>query len=180
MLEALNTFPAGAMGVTTPHLYWFDRDTHIMVIADLPNALDLKSVMTSPVVNTTLNLKVASTIGHHLGTWLRTFHTWGSEPAQIRLLNEMNQNKSMRDLKYKITYGTFIEVLQEFPDILGDDAMQLQALREWAAREFEKNPADKDQQGWGLIHGDFWTGKYGHSLLLTINGNYKRANWRRK
>lgn len=160
MLTALNTFPETSFGITTPHLYLFKRQANIMVIADLPNALDVKSILVSPRVNATFNPLVASSIGRGLGAWLRAFHEWGSRPSQLQLLDEMGQNKAMRELKYKITYDSFIRVLQKFPDVLGDDGMLLEEVKIMAAKEFETTTKDKIREGWGLIHGDFWTGKY--------------------
>jgi hypothetical protein len=132
-----------------------------MVMADLPHAVDLKSILVSPQVNTTLTTPVASSVGYGLGVWLRAFHTWGSRPAQIQLLKSLGQNAPMRRLKFRITYDTFIPVLRNFAPILGDDEPILEAVRQMAVEEFEMMPIGTvtAEEGWGLIHGDFWTGK---------------------
>jgi hypothetical protein len=144
-----------------------DRETNTQVYEDLPDTVDLKTVIVSPTASTILTQSVAMAIGRRLGFWLRAFHTWASDTAQSRLRTEIARNEAMRKLKYDVTYGSFINVLENFPDVLGSDKgvrKTLEKARDTAATEFEQHPArnphdEVEEDGWGIIHGDFWTGK---------------------
>jgi len=63
----------------------------------------------------------------------------------------------MRKLKYQIFYDTFTNVLEQFPDILGDYKKTLENVKNIATKEFEKTPNDEQREKWGIIHSDFWT-----------------------
>lgn len=65
----------------------------------------------------------------------------------------------MRKLKYLITYDSFIEVVEQFPEILGGNKKTLENVKDMAAKEFQKMARDMRAEDWGIIHGDFWTGK---------------------
>lgn len=65
----------------------------------------------------------------------------------------------MRKLKYLITYDAFIGNLEQFPDVLQDYKQVLNDLKLMASKEFEKTAGDGEGEEWGIIHGDFWTGK---------------------
>jgi hypothetical protein len=77
----------------------------------------------------------------------------------------IGQNEPMRRLKYLVNYGTFIEILQNFPDIAGssENLTKLQAVRDMAAKELERPPTHGDQFQ-GLLHGDFCMLKYANFL----------------
>jgi hypothetical protein len=65
----------------------------------------------------------------------------------------------MRKLKFLITYERFIQVLRNFPDILEGHRKTLEDVKDLAVKEFEKNIGDEGGDNWGILHGDFWTGK---------------------
>lgn len=165
MLNALKEFHYNSrhIQVKVPHLYLFDRETRTQVLEDIPGVVDLKTIFMSPSANDVLSQPLATSIGRALGSWLRAFHTWISAPAQLQLRAsaEVGTNEPMRKLKYQITYDSFIGVLEQFPDVLGGHGKSLQQVKDIAIREFEKTASDDgdESEEWGLIHGDFWTGK---------------------
>jgi hypothetical protein len=73
----------------------------------------------------------------------------------------------MRKLKRFITYDGFLGVLENYPELLQGRKKTLEAIRDIMAKEFEKPPTEEDEN-WGLIHGDFWSGKYVMSLISLI------------
>ena len=147
-------------GVITPRLLLADRTANLMVMEDVAGMTDLHSIMKSNNANAQVPVPAAAAIGKTLGAWLRRFHEWGSAPEQSILVEKVAQNRSMRNLKLKITYDIFIGVIEDFPDIMGDLRSILDEIRQMAVGEFAKEPGHDSKAGWGLIHGDFWTGKY--------------------
>jgi hypothetical protein len=159
MLNALNNFLYTASVVRVPHLYLFDRDTSTQVIEDIPGVVDLKTVLVSPTANNVLSQSLATSIGRALGSWLRAYHSWTSESVQADLRAAVGCNELMRLLKYHISYATFIKVLEQFPDVLKDHKKTLEDVKAMARKEFEKAPSYEQGEEWGIIHGDFWSGK---------------------
>jgi hypothetical protein len=164
MLRALsnlpNKFTTSEVSAQAPRLYLFNSDTGTQIHEDFPNVLDLKLAVVSPPNHTGLSKALAISIGHALGRWLRSFHTWTGLPDQSSLQKEISGNKSMRDLKYRIYYDFFIGVIENFPDVLEGHRQTLEAVKDMATKEFEKTEDDeRDGDDWGIIHGDFWSGK---------------------
>ncbi|RWA07377.1 hypothetical protein EKO27_g7716 [Xylaria grammica] len=158
MLDALNDFPSGVVGVKAPRLYLFIHDTNIQVLEDFPTAVDLKSLFVSPTRNSILTAPVAATVGYSIGAWLRSFHDWSmSSNAKLR---DVGNNEPMRKLKYAITYDSHLSVLENnFPALLEGHRSALEQVKDAATKEFAKRSKDGDEdKNWGLIHGDFWTG----------------------
>lgn len=100
-------------------------------------------------------------IGRDVGSWLRSFHEWSFSSSSSADLKDVGDNEPMRKLKYAITYDSFLKVLENsFPDLLEGHKPTLEQVKEVATKEFEKTSANGDASAdWGLIHGDFWTGK---------------------
>lgn len=159
MLSALNNFPNIASLVRVPHLYFFDHRTNTQVLEDIAGVVDLKTFLVSPASNIVLSRSAATSIGHALGTWLRYFHSWTSAPSQAGLRVEIGTNEPMRKLKYRITYDSFITVLEQFPEVLGDNREKLTEIKENITRDFNRTTMQDQGEEWGIIHGDFWTGK---------------------
>lgn len=161
MLHALKNFHYTSSMVKVPHLYQFDKETKTQVLEDFPVAIDLKSVLVSSAPNSTLSQSLSITIGHALGSWLQSFHTWTSAPSQADLLTKIGDNEPMRKLKFRITYDSFIDEIERFPEVLGVNKEILEKVKGMAIREFEKMAGDLLGVGdeWGIIHGDFWSGK---------------------
>ncbi|KAH6681391.1 kinase-like domain-containing protein [Halenospora varia] len=165
MLNALGSFHNTLTTVKVPHLYLFNKETNTQVLEDIPGVVDMKTILMSPTANDVLSHSLASSIGRTLGSWLRSYHSWASSPSQAALRTEIGDNEPMRKLKYHISYDTFINVLEQFPDVLGDYKKTLEDVKGIATKEFEKTPSDEEGEEWGIIHGDFWTG----NILLPEN-----------
>jgi hypothetical protein len=159
MLDALKNFLYTASAVRVPQLYLFNRDTNTQVLEDFPGVIDLQTFLVGRNDNQVITKSIAISIGHALGSWLRAFHSWTSSSSQSDLSVEIGNNEPMRKLKYQISYHSFIEVLERFPEVLGGYKKTLEEVREMASTEFERTASDGNEKEWGLIHGDFWTGK---------------------
>ncbi|XXG95853.1 hypothetical protein Hte_002124 [Hypoxylon texense] len=117
ILKLLTDFPATTSSVRVPHFYLFDEKTSTQVLQDIPGVVDLKTILASPTANAVLSRSLTTFIGYALGSWLRSFHSW--TPAQSKASAiEIGHNEPMRKLKYLITYGAFIDNLEQFPDVL--------------------------------------------------------------
>ncbi|CZR69204.1 uncharacterized protein PAC_19104 [Phialocephala subalpina] len=162
MLEALDSLKPSStphqFTIKTPRLYLFNRETNTQVHEDFTDTTDLKSVFISQNANDIRSQSVATSIGHALGAWTRSFHSWASAPAQAQLRTEIANNKLMRELKLKITYDSFVGVLEKFPDILGHNREVLEEVKASALGEFGGPVANIGGDYWGIIHGDFWAG----------------------
>lgn len=146
--------------VRSPRLHLFDRETNTQVLEDCSNTTDLKTLLVSPKVKAILPGTSAESIGRDLGLWLRSFHQWTSEPGQASLRATISQNKEARKLKCKITYDSFLKVLEIYPDLAEGHMETLKAVKDAITAEFSLNEPPLGEDGsWGLIHGDFWTGK---------------------
>jgi hypothetical protein len=148
----------GAAVVTTPRLYDFNRDTYTQIHEDFHDATNLTSILLSPNVDQILPESSRQSVGYALGSWLRFFHNWTSEPAQATLRERVGPNKGMRQLKCLITYDSFIEILERHPQTIEGHKETLEAVQTTMKYEFERPPTEGDHIR-GLIHGDFWTGK---------------------
>ncbi|KAK6082666.1 phosphotransferase enzyme family protein [Seiridium cupressi] len=106
-----------------------------------------------------LYLPSPATAGRHLGSWLQSFHTWASAPAQATLRGQMQmlQDDPIGKVKYLLTYDSFFKVLENYPELLEAHQEKLETIRDVLGKEFEKSPKE-DNENWGLIHGDFWSG----------------------
>jgi hypothetical protein len=159
MLDALQAFRTSAVSenmVKTPQLYHFDPKTGTQVLEDLTDTSDLKTVLESPHVTTVLPLSIAETMGRTLGAWLQGFHSWAAEPAQVELGKVIGGNTSMRELRYSISYGAFMEIVQKFPDIWYANKTTLEEVVAMAKAEYATYTGE---QNWSIINGDFWSGK---------------------
>lgn len=130
------------------------------MLQDIPHALDLSEILDTPAADTKVSAVQVTEVGRATGSWLRRFHQWTAEPAQQALAERVAKNKGMRKIKARITCNAFIGVLQNFPDIYEPYADTLGLVRDMATREFERQPGLHDEEdSWGVIHGDFWSGK---------------------
>lgn len=160
-LEAFSfkTHPADTV-VRSPRLYLFDRNTNTQVLEDCSNTTDLKTILISPMVSKILPGSSPASVGHDVGSWLRSFHQWTSEPGQATLRATIRQNAEARKLKRKITYDSFLEILEKYPQLMEGHVEKLRAIKHAMSAEFEVHePPQGDDGSWGLIHGDFWSGK---------------------
>lgn len=162
MLDALSKVrpvQVDTISVRTPRLYHFDQNTSTQIMEDLTDTIDLKTVLELPEVSEVLPSSRSMAIGHALGAWLRWFHSWASEPGQSGLREALNSNAAMREVRYEISYGSFTNVVQKFPDIWEVNKQTLEEVKDMATNEYERKPQRSAEKGWGVIHGDFWSGK---------------------
>lgn len=125
---------------------------------DIPGVVDLKTVLVSPTANIVLSRSLTTSVGYALGSWLRSFHSWTSARSKANTI-KIGHNEPMRKLKYLISYDAFIKSLEQFPDVLGGYKEALNDVKLMASKEFERTASDDQGEEWGIIHGDFWTGK---------------------
>lgn len=140
MLKSLSDF---YHAVKTPRLLLFQERTHTQIHEDFPRAVDLKSL----VLSTSLLKVNATSIGHQLGNWLRSFHAWSSTQT-------LPENLPMQRLKLEVTHESFIGILEKFPHVLGENKEVLEMVRNSEIQEIHDPP-----ESWITIHGDFWAGK---------------------
>lgn len=165
MLQALADFSPSNTSTSTvveiPRLYLFHQETSTQILEDLHHTTDLKTIFYSSMSN--IHSYPGDSplfLGHTLGSWLRSFHEWGSAAEQATLRATIARNQSMRKLKCQITYDSFLEILQLYPQLVEDHMETLQAVKDAMTAEFLVNHQPKDGgEDWGLIHGDFWSGK---------------------
>ncbi|KAJ5960800.1 uncharacterized protein N7479_007950 [Penicillium vulpinum] len=150
-LDGLAVHTSGKITVKTPRLLNFNKETDTQVLEDLPNSVDLKNFLLSEV-SRDLSEPSARALGSALGSWLKSFHTWSAEERQMESRNVLAENKAMRNLKFWVNYTMLIDTIPIFPGILEGDRDIFEKVRDLAAAELEQ------QRGFGLIHGDFWTG----------------------
>ncbi|KAK6088528.1 hypothetical protein SCUP234_00408 [Seiridium cupressi] len=90
---------------------------------------------------------------------------WASAPAQATLRGQMQmlQDDPIGKVKYLLTYDNFFKVLENYPELLEAHQEKLETIRDVLGKEFEKSPKE-DNENWGLIHGDFWSGNPKYSM----------------
>lgn len=153
------TYPANTV-VRSPRLYLFDRKTNTQVLEDCLDTTDLKTIFISHKIKEILPGTTAASVGHDIGSWLRSFHQWTSEPSQAALRETIRRNTEARKLKCKITYDSFVEILETYPQLVEGHVEKLNIIRDAMTAEFKlEKPPKGEGCSWGLIHGDFWTGK---------------------
>ena len=141
------------MQIGTPTLHHFFRDSSTQIIQDFPDSTNLKTC----ILTHTISESQANLLGSALGSWTRTFHTWGASPESTNLRDTMGRNSNAVDLKFALNAGRLILTADAFPNIL-DKSRDM--FREIAAGLRSRSHKDNLKEK-SLIHGDFWTGKYG-------------------
>lgn len=126
------------------------------MLEDLPNSLDLKTFLLSGDSGS-LSESSALAIGRALGSWLRSLHVWAAEKGQASSEQFLRENKPMQQLKFYANYTLLVESVSSFPAILEESRGIFEQVRDLAAAELERRVHDDE---YGVIHGDFWTGKY--------------------
>ncbi|KAH8891695.1 hypothetical protein GQ53DRAFT_150222 [Thozetella sp. PMI_491] len=178
MLNALEKFTPGtavSVEIRTPRLYLRNSETNTQLIEDFADTIDLKWIIAGPLANSILTRPVAASIGREIGAWLRSFYIWAALPEQTDFLAQVAAIEPMRKMKYEVTYGSFIKILEDFPDLLEGHREALDAVVASTKKDFERPITDSDGQHWGLIHGDCWTGN-----VLVPNALWRDAQSPRK
>lgn len=161
LLKSLFNYPHSTISTTVkpPRLYLYDKETKTQVLEDFADTSGFKAMLYSADADTLLPLPSTSTIGHHLGHWLRSFHTWALAPEQAVLRAQMWQNDPMRKTKHLFTYDCVLEVLKNYPELLEGNKKTLETIRDTMAKDVQRSSLEQGN-GYGLIHGDLWSGKY--------------------
>lgn len=159
ILKALDGFesPKSSEKITikTPRLFHFNKETNTQILEDLPDSVDLKHYLISEV-SRDMSKTSARALGHSLGSWLRSFHSWASRPEQAETREILSKNQVLKDLKFYINYTWLLDTIGNFPAILEDSREIFEKVRDSAAEELKRTEYDDE---YNVIHGDFWTGK---------------------
>jgi hypothetical protein len=141
--------------VKTPRVFHFDQENNTQVLEDLPNSIDLKNFLLSDLSHGVSETSGRS-LGSALGSWLKSFHNWASKSEQADSRSLLAQNGTMKDLKFYVNYSMLMDTIANFPGILEDSRGVFEEIKDFAAEELKKS---EEEDGFGIIHGDFWTGK---------------------
>lgn len=160
-LDGLPPYSNADVTVKTPRVLHFDADTDTQILEDLPDSVDLKTFLLSSV-SSGMSKSSAESLGRALGSWLRSFHDWGSNKDQAGCKATLSKNESMKELKFWVNYTILIDTIANFPHILEKSRHVFEEVRDFAAAELTKQDHDDE---YGIIHGDFWTGKYVYHLI---------------
>lgn len=142
----------------SPRVYIYIQETNTQIFEDLFDTAMFKPMIFSKNSAVLFPETSLMNIGRNLGFWLRSFHTWATAPEQASLRTKMLYDDPMRELKHKLTYGGFLGVLDNFPELLHGHRATLETIIDAITKEF-KTPPTVEREDWGLIHGDFWPGK---------------------
>ena len=157
MLQALESFyPAESSGkilVKTPASYLADDETKVHAMEDIRDGVDLRAKLTSQIPSIFQSPYISS-LGFAVGDWLWKFHDWAAEPDQAHVRDHIRENRAMRELKGRVTYGVLLSALEPFPEILNPYRVVLEYAVQDAARDFQS--PQHHERGWGVIHGDLW------------------------
>ncbi|KAF5636691.1 carboxypeptidase [Fusarium tjaetaba] len=148
------------MKVKIPVTYFLDLNAHrgIAIQQDFRHSTDIASIIRSTELSDLWAQSQALRTSQEVGKWLRHFHEWASEPEQADFRSKVGCNGPMQRLKHKVTYGAFIDVLKNFPNILGKNIRVLEGVKERAELELHDLISGKDGPDRGMIHGDCWMG----------------------
>lgn len=158
MLDEMASFQVRSEDYTcirTPRLYRFDDTTTTQIMEDLSNT----SPLTDALISKAPFPYGAFACGEALGLWLRRFHSWSADAPQTHLRELVYENVAMRKIRYKISYGAFVDILKKFPEIRRAKGHILEEVERMATAEYARLPHIEPSLSWGIIHGDFWSGK---------------------
>lgn len=139
----------------TPRVFDFDRETNTQILEDLPNSLDLKNFLLSDLCQD-VSVSSGRLLGRSLGRWLKSFHDWAGKGEQAEVRSFLAQNESMKGLKFYVNYSMLMDTIANFPGVLEESRGVFEEVKTFAAAEMRKSD---HEDGFGIIHGDFWTGK---------------------
>ncbi|KAI1448303.1 kinase-like domain-containing protein [Annulohypoxylon stygium] len=160
-LKALSDFPIVGKAdegdqynfiVRTPRFFHFDEKNNSQIQEYLQGGIDLKNYALKTYVNSNSDTTKhqALQLGKALGRWLRSFHDWASQQAELRSV--VVKNKELQQLKHFINFQWLLDRVKQFPFILGDAEAIFREVKDMAAAELS------DESQLQVIHGDFWSG----------------------
>lgn len=169
MLHALETFTPlphptqTSILIKTPKSYWYDETEKIQIIQYIRSTAPLSTALR------TLITQQAYDIGYALGHWLHAFHTHTSAASTRHLSEEISQNEEEIKLKYKLTWEQGSSALHLLSSrnllaISDEESAAWEAAKARARKEMQ----DMDIENVGVVHGDFWAGKYVLLFLLRV------------
>ncbi|KAJ5149831.1 hypothetical protein N7448_001409 [Penicillium atrosanguineum] len=157
ILQALDGLPSHSQGnitVKTPRVFNFDRERNTQILEDLPNSLDLKNFLLSGWCRD-VSASSGRLLGRSLGCWLKSFHDWARKGEQAEIRSFLAQNESMKGLKFYVNYSMLMDTIANFPGVLEESRDVFEEVKTFAAAEMKERD---HEDGFGIIHGDFWTG----------------------
>ncbi|XDG01157.1 hypothetical protein ABKA04_000772 [Annulohypoxylon sp. FPYF3050] len=160
-LKALSDFPiVGKVDegdqynfiVRTPKFFHFDEENNSQIQEYLQGGIDLKNYALKTYINSNSDQTrhQALQLGKALGRWLRSFHGWASQQAELRSV--VVKNKELQQLKHFINFQWLLDRVKQFPSILGDAEAIFREVKDMAAAELS------DESQLQVVHGDFWSG----------------------
>ncbi|KAJ5545400.1 hypothetical protein N7461_007704 [Penicillium sp. DV-2018c] len=153
-LRSLSFYSQDNFTVKPPLLLHFDRKTNTQVLEDLPSSIDLKHYLLSEISNG-VSESTAKSLGRALGGWLRSLHSWADKAEQAEFKAMLGTHQVMKDLKFYVNYTMLMDTIENFPGLLEETRGVFDEVRNYAAAESKREDHD---DGYGIIHGDFWTG----------------------
>ncbi|KAF3806445.1 hypothetical protein GCG54_00006210 [Colletotrichum gloeosporioides] len=156
-LKYLAAFPPyinSNVSVTTPKLFYFNRDTNTQVQEYQPTPLSLKlyAIEHFALLEPALVRAQCLEIGLGIGQWLRQFHDWSNSPAQSNLREIALANKEMQSIKHWANYQQLPNAMKRHPTVFRGCGDIFNAIVGKSTEEL------MDQKSLQVIHGDFWTG----------------------
>ncbi|KAG9245680.1 kinase-like domain-containing protein [Calycina marina] len=142
MLSALQDFPPSIVsGITiqTPILHRFLSSLNTQIYSDLPNSISLKNY----ALTQSLDKEQSLLLGRSLGLWTTTFTNGQTHPHK--------RHCAMKDLKFRINYGTLMSTIDKFPAILEESREIFQMVCDEARTRHDSVNGE-------LVHADFWSG----------------------
>ena len=159
LLNSMSSYlPSTTAIVKPPRIYLYDQQTNTQVLEDFSNTSGFRAMLFSVNAHTLLPSPSIATIGHHLGFWLRSFHTWASAPEQAALCAQIWHNDPIRKTKYISTLNSVHQVLANYPELLEDHEKTLDVIRDYIFNDITM-PSIEKHDCYGIIHGDLWSGK---------------------
>jgi hypothetical protein len=133
-------------------------DSNTTILEYFSNSVDLKAYLSEHEFSSQL----AYEVGSMLGEWAARFHAWGRAPEQKDLQELLIQISEAALLKSQVNGGRLESTADEFPAILGQSRDLFPKIR----KRMKSRETKTDN---GIIHGDFWTGKYVRTALEVAN-----------
>jgi hypothetical protein len=142
-----------SISVGTPNMIHFDDRNFNQFHEYVPNGTNLKQyVMQHFPAPTPERYKLqCQQIGKALGRWLKSFLEWTSHQAELTTM--VREHKQAQDVKHMITVLFMHDRIKQFPGTLDDLEEVVGDLEKMSLAERES------EEGYQVIHGDFWTGK---------------------
>ena len=142
--------------VRTPKFYHFDEENTNQFLEFMPNGTTLKEyALKYYATPTPESLKPeAYQVGKSVGLWLNGFTQWSAGHPELR--PTAAKNMEAFGFRFWLEFGMLADRVDQYPDVLGDVKDVFAEVTKMADAE------SKDESKLQIVHGDFWTGKYGY------------------